>query len=264
MKKFVEFFLRKITGKKRLQKFWLGWYKLSLRGMNYGSAGNINESGEMYVINYVKDKFKNEELLTIFDVGANIGSYTVALSEYFKENAIIHSFEPSVKTYEKLLENIKGISNIIPNNVGLSNKESKLILFTNEEESVFASVYQRNIAHLGISMNKTEEAKFTTIDNYCLENNIQMIHFLKLDIEGHELSAFKGAEQLINNNKISCIQFEFGGSNVDSGTHFLDFYSYLKGKYKIYRILKDGLIEINDYNERVEVFLTSNYFAELK
>ena len=49
-----------------------------------------------------------------------------------------------------------------------------------------------------------------------------MIDLLKLDVEGNELLALKGLSDSIEYIKI--IQFEFGGSNIDSRTYFQDFY----------------------------------------
>jgi hypothetical protein len=83
-----------------------------------------------------------------------------------------------------------------------------------------------------------------------------------LDIEGHELNALKGAKEMINKNAIDFIQFEFGGCNIDSRTYFQDFFYLLKNKFKIYRILTDGLFEIVEYKETHEVFITVNYLAE--
>jgi len=110
-------------------------------------------------------------------------------------------------------------------------------------------------------MDKTEAIKLTTIDAYCAENQIERIHFLKLDIEGHELNALNGAKKMIKDNRIDFIQFEFGGCNIDSRTYFQDFYYFLKDNYTIYRILKDGIYELSNYKEIYEIFITTNFLA---
>ena len=79
-----------------------------------------------------------------------------------------------------------------------------------------------------------------------------------------KLKALNGAAQMINSKQIDVIQFEFGGCNIDSRTYFQDFYYLLKDNYKIYRILKDGLYQINQYKEIYEAFTTTNYLAEKK
>ncbi len=38
-----------------------------------------------------------------------------------------------------------------------------------------------------------------------------MPHFLKLDIEGHELAALQGAQKLLSRGAVDVIQFELGG-----------------------------------------------------
>lgn len=264
MKKIISKILNTIIGKKRYQNLFESIFNISLRGLNYGNGGDFKESGELNVLKYLDEKFNSEESLILFDVGGNIGGYSKALSDFFNEKAIIHAFEPSLKTYEIFLETTKDIQNIIPNNYGLSDIENHQLLYTNEKGSGLASVYQRNLEHFGISMDQSEEIKLSTIDNYCKVNDINRIHFLKLDIEGHELKALNGAKQMISSKKIDVIQFEFGGCNIDSRTYFQDFYYLLKDNYRIFRVLKNGLFEIPTYKETYEIFITINYLAVKK
>ena len=83
-------------------------------------------------------------------------------------------------------------------------------------------------------------------------------------IEGHELKALKGAARMINEKKVDVIQFEFGGCNIDSRTYFQDFFYLLKDNFTIYRILRDGLLEMPTYQETHEIFITINYLAVKK
>ena len=248
----------KILSKIRNQDIWENIFQLSLSEMNFGNGGDFSQSGELFVAKFIQSKLEKEPLIIIFDVGANIGGYSKAMSDIFKANSKIFSFEPSKKTFDLFLEKTKNCNNIIPNNFGFSDKEYNQVLFTNSEGSGLASVYQRKLDHFGINMNKTEEIKLTTIDTYCAENKIERIHFLKLDIEGHELNALNGAKKLINDKKIDFIQFEFGGCNIDSRTYFQDFYYFLKDNYNIYRVLKNGIYELSTYKETYEIFITIN------
>jgi FkbM family methyltransferase len=233
----------------------------TLNRMNFGMGGDFSESGELFVAKYIKEKLENEIELIIFDVGANVGNYSKMLSDLFTLKTKIFAFEPSAKTYNLLLSTIVDCKNVYPNNFGFSDIETKQTLFTDVEGSYLASVYQRNLDHFGINMSKTEEIKLRTIDAFCAENNIDRINFLKLDIEGHELSALRGTKQMIKDGKIDYIQFEFGGCNIDSRTYFQDFYYLMKDNYKIYRILNNGIYELSNYKEIYEVFITVNYLA---
>lgn len=254
----------KVLSKVSSQHVWEKIFEYSLKQMNLDNDGSFNQSGELFVARHIQNKLEKEALITIFDVGANSGNYSKALSTIFNANAKIYSFEPSKKTYSLLLETTKNIRNIIPNNFGFSDKKSNQLLFTNSEGSSLASLYQRDLDHFGIQMNKTEEIILTTIDSYCYENQIERINFLKLDIEGHELNALRGANKMMDDKKIDFIQFEFGGCNIGSRTYFQDFYKLLKDNFKIYRILKNGIHEIKTYKETCEIFMNSNYLAVRK
>lgn len=67
---------------------------------------------------------------------------------------------------------------------------------------------------------------------------------------------------MLASGAVDFIQFEFGGTNIDSRTYFQDFYYLLKDQYNIYRILKDGLFQITQYKEVYEVFITTNFLAQ--
>ena len=264
MRKLLINLLKYSLGRRRLQWLYDFLFKLSIAGMNFGNGGDFKDSGESYVLAYLKKKYKNEKFLVLFDIGANVGEYSQMLSLTFGANANIHSFEPSKKTFEAFVETTKGIASITPNNLAIGEQDGELILFSNDERSGLSSVYQRRLDHIGISMEQSEKIMITTIDAYCQKQNINKIHFMKLDIEGHEFKALLGAKQMIENGHIQAIQFEFGGCNIDSRTYFQDFFYLLNDKYHLYRILKDGIYEIKNYSELFEIFTTVNYFAELR
>ena len=245
----------------RGQDSWLALYKVSLKQMNYGNNGDFDRTGELNILKYMDREFGKELPITIFDVGANVGDYAQVLVNYFGSRATIHSFEPSAKTYELFIKSTRAIPNIIPNQFGLSDSENTQLLFTNHEGSVWASVYKRNLDRYGMSLDQSEEIKLSTIDIYCRVNKIERIHFLKLDIEGHELSALRGAQQMIMDRKIDLIQFEFSSGNIDSRTYLQDFYQLLYSEYRIFRILQDGLHDMKEYQESYEIFVTTNYLA---
>ena len=58
------------------------------------------------------------------------------------------------------------------------------------------------------------------------------------------------------------IQFEFGGSNIDTRTFFQDFWYFFKDRnFSIYRITPNGILPIREYTEHDEFFSTTNYIA---
>jgi hypothetical protein len=137
-----------------------------------------------------------------------------------------------------------------------------MTLYTNEECSGIASVYNRALEHADVRMDKQETIEIKILDSFCESEGIEHINFLKMDIEGHELKALEGAKNLLENDKIDYIQFEFGGCNIDSRTYFKDFYYLLKDKYILYRIIRDGFYELKEYKELYECFTAVNFFAK--
>lgn len=267
------FLLYKFKGKNarghlNIQKFNTVVQEFALSLMNYRGGGNYEDSGEKEALFYVKNalqkRYSNNQMF-LFDVGANVGLYSLELAKNFGEKASIHSFEPLDTTFEKLKENTLNSSNIIIHNQGLSNTASVIPFYTsNVEFEMKSSVYQHNKEHFNLDMVIKKDCQFTTVDKFCTENDICHIHFLKIDVEGHEMAVIEGAKLMIENKAIDFIQFEFGAFNIESRTYFQDFWYYLKDRYNIYRIIPQGLIPITKYTELMEIFRYSNYLAELK
>jgi len=260
MKKTILRIQKKINGK-FMQKFFEDLHSFALHGMGYGEGGDFRDSGEVKVINYIRNKAGKN--VTLFDVGANIGNYSLLLKDKFP-NSSIFSFEPSKKTFEKLKLNIKDKKNILSVNCGLGAKEETRILYYNYELSGLSSLYKRKWDNYDVDLDKEEKVKIITLDKFCRDKNINHIDFLKIDVEGNEFNVLKGAQDMLSKRRIRFIQFEFGGQDVDAKTFFRDFWTLLNKNYKFYRIFPGGIYPIKDYTEKREIYSAMNYFLELK
>ena len=87
---------------------------------------------------------------------------------------------------------------------------------------------------------------------------------LKVDVEGHELAVLRGAQGTLARDCIALVQFEVGPTTLAAGNSFWQFWELLSPRYRLYRILPDGLAPIDRYREQDEVFLTTNYLAVLR
>jgi FkbM family methyltransferase len=257
-------------GNKYLFKIFKLLHKIALRGMNFGGGADLHESGELYVLRYIKDELEKQNMekpVTIFDVGANRGGYSLAVEKIFKnlgKKITIYAFEPASITFQSLAKRVANSSQITPVNMGLNNKTAEAILFSNQEASPLASLYPRNLEHLDISLGRQENVHLTTVDEFCGQRGITRIDFLKLDVEGHELSVLEGAQNMLQKRAVSYIQFEFGGTDIDSRTFLRDYFNMLKKDYQFYYILRNGLVRMLHYEEQDEIFITTNYLAILK
>ncbi len=258
--KLIKKFIAPKVGKLKYQVLFESLYQLSLKGMNFGGCGT-DDSGERQAIQNMKNRLASQGKLTVFDVGANIGNYTLLFHEVLGDRAEIHAFEPSKKTYQSLSRNVGGIAGVLLYNHGFGNENAMLTLYSDHDDSGIASVYNRNLQHLNLQLSNTEEIEIKTVDSFCASNDIKHLHYLKIDVEGHELKVLEGAAQMLAADAIDYIQFEFGGTQIDSRTFFRDFFYLLKEKYVIHRIVKDGIVAINEYSEALEVFSLVNYLA---
>lgn len=104
---------------------------------------------------------------------------------------------------------------IIP--LALGSESKVMTLYADTPGSGLASLSKRRLQHFGIELKHHEEVKVTTLDVWIQSNEVKP-DFLKLDIEGFELFALQGGLEELESIKV--IQFEFGGSNIDTRTFF--------------------------------------------
>jgi FkbM family methyltransferase len=255
-------FLSLIAGRKKWQSLFETLNHVSLIGI-YGFGYDSEISGEKGALEYVSKKLNKEDALIVFDVGANIGNYTLLINKIFQEKASIFSFEPSRLTYQKMIDNTIKIQNLQCFNFGFGDKNTTMKLYSNVAGSTLASLYNRNLEHCDIEMSIEESVEIKTIDTFCFQpRGVKNIHFLKIDVEGHELKVLNGGSEMIKTGNIDYIQFEYSSCNIDSRTYFKDFFLLLKERYHIYRIMRDGLYIINQYKEIYECFRATNFLAE--
>ncbi len=127
----------------------------------------------------------------IIDAGACLGDSALILSEYTDKN--VYAFEPLLNNYNLLLKTIElnNRKNIIPVNLGLSDKESRAYMTYSSE----------NIGGAGICQEATaNEVSIVTLDDY-VENNDINVGLIKADIEGFEQNMLKGARKTIEKFK---------------------------------------------------------------
>lgn len=164
-----------------------------------------------FYVDYLK------EGMTVFDVGANIGELTLLYSKFVGEKGAVHSFEPCVKTFEKLnlISKISNRPQIKLNNMALYSKVQEVTLNTyGDDLSAWNTIADRKV---GTVVN-TEKMMAYTVDEYCKQNKIDTIDLLKVDVEGAEYDVLLGAEQMFRNKKIKCCAFETGGTTFDMGS----------------------------------------------
>jgi FkbM family methyltransferase len=232
-------------------------YLFSLRGLGILNSENDHISGEKYLLKYLNKK----NIKVIFDVGANVGQFANLILRT-NPNATIYSFEPHPASFKKLSE-IKH-DNFNCFNIGLGEKTSTMTLYDykDKEGSSHAALSKDVITNIHNSEAQAIEVEIKRLDDFCNENKIDEIDFLKIDVEGFELDVLKGASHFIKDKKIKYIQFEFNSNNLISRTRLKDFEDILEG-YNFYRLMSDGMIPLKNENLLFkEIFAFQNIYAE--
>jgi hypothetical protein len=115
-----------------------------------------------------------------------------------------------------------------------------------------------------ISVQSRQHITLTSIDDYTERNNIDRIDLLKIDVEGHEFAVLRGAKHFLSTGAISMVQFEYGGTFIDSHTFLKDIWEYLKDvhpSFEFYKIVRNGVVHVPKYDPRLDDFKYSNWVA---
>ena len=224
-----------------------------LQGKGYGSATIEKE------IACIAGLLKHKPSY-VLDIGGNVGNYTAEICKLWP-GVFVHIFEPSPTNLPKLRLRFGTQKNITIHPFAVSDFEGTTTLFADEPGSGMGSLSHRNLSHLGISdFNNEEQIRVVRLDEYWKQLGGGKIDIVKLDIEGHELSAIYGMGSLVE--QIGVFQFEFGGCNIDTRTYFKDFFNFFtEHHFSIYRITPFGPELIDRYRENDEFFSTTNFLA---
>lgn len=127
----------------------------------------------------------------IFDIGANIGWYSLHLSQQ-EPQAKIYAFEPVPTTHQRLLINLarnEAGARVTPVSGGLSDTPGAFDMFVPATSGSPAA--SLNELHPGEGSRRVS-CRFTTLDKFIDDNGVEQLDFLKCDVEGAELRVLKG------------------------------------------------------------------------
>lgn len=228
-------------------------------GKGFGAATTDEEV--QAIARFVRNR--NMQKVVVLDVGANIGNWSASIVSTLPAAHII-AFEPSKQAYSKLVLRFQDFPNVSCVNTALGKSDEKSHLYADESASGLSSLTKRRVAHFGIDFNYSEEVEITKLDTWIKSQDKDFSpNILKMDVEGNEFDVLRGAYETLG--LIEIVQFEFGGSNIDTRTFFQDFwYFFIDHGFDIYRISPTGPVLIEKYRESDETFRPTNYVAVKK
>ena len=221
-----------------------------------GWVGGVE--GEIQAIQHLA-KNAGIDLPIVLDVGANIGSWTSALKKIMPESEV-HAFEPNSVAFIRLENRLGTLKDVHIYHVGLGKEAKRATLYFDLPASTKASLINRRLNHINITLSSSEDVQITTLDAWQHEFNVTAPNILKLDVEGYEFEVLRGGENLLKSIKV--VQFEFGGADIDSRIFFQDFwYFFLEEGFDILRLTPRGLRKVTRYDEIEETFRFTTFYA---
>ena len=185
----------------------------------------------------------------VFDIGANIGSYTYALSSTVGNSGKVFAFEPlpdNLRLLHFIKESMR-LSNttVIPE--ALSEKQGEMSLSV----PIIGGVKKNTRAYLASEHSYDSIiVKVTTISEIVDRYQLNRIDFIKCDAEGAENMIFRGGENVIK-KYAPIILCELGEASVNYGLDDNEVFDYIKKlcDYNVYVFLNNKLKPVNEYEK---------------
>jgi FkbM family methyltransferase len=138
----------------------------------------------------------------VVDAGANIGIYSQLLAKCVGPSGDVHCFEPDPKNFARLSAAVSSLSNVHANQFALSNKTGSATLYISDKLNVDHRAYPTQG-----ETRRTLSIRSIRLDDYF--NAGDRVDLIKMDIQGFELHALRGAQRLLDDNPDIRLLFEF-------------------------------------------------------
>lgn len=132
---------------------------------------------------------------TVIDVGANVGQFAVASAKLFP-NVPVHSFEPDPDCVAVLEKNVRSLGNVSVYPVALGDEEGEVAFHVNshsQSSSILALAENHIVAFPDARERGTIQVKVSTLDKTFTGVELRGPVLLKLDVQGYEAQALRGA-----------------------------------------------------------------------
>ncbi len=138
----------------------------------------------------------------VVDAGANIGIYSQFLARCVGPTGTVHSFEPSPENFARLRAAIASLPNVRVNQLALSDKTGDSLLYVSEELNVDHRAYPTEG-----EARRTLSIRSARLDDYFKSG--ERVDLIKMDIQGYECHALRGAKRVLQENPEIKLLLEF-------------------------------------------------------
>jgi FkbM family methyltransferase len=155
------------------------------------------ENYESAVFDYLKRHVQAG--MTVFDVGAHVGLFTVLLARWVGSTGRVFAFEPAPLTRAALMDHLalnEMNNRVSVRQLAVSDQEGSALLYTvaNSPENTLSANHGRLPQARGATVT------VTTLDAFCASQSL-IPNIIKIDIEGFEIHALRGARRILEHSR---------------------------------------------------------------
>jgi len=182
--------------------------------------------------------------MTVLDLGAHHGLYTLLASKRVGSRGRVIAFEPSRRERRALLLHLilNRCANVKVERLAVGSENTEASFFVVKGSQTGCNSLRPPDVRSGTSRTRV---RVTRIDDWLEKQKYEQIDFVKLDVEGAELEALKGASKLLERRPRPVILAEVQDvRTIPWGYRAKDILAHLRDKgYRWFRLSTDGTPE---------------------
>jgi FkbM family methyltransferase len=192
----------------------------------------------------------------VVDVGANIGIYSEFLSQRVGPTGLVHSFEPSPDNFRRLSAATRNLPNVRISQAAVGERTGEARLYISDKLNVDHRAYTTD----GDSR-RAVPTEMIALDDYFKPG--QNVDLIKMDIQGYELHALRGAQRVLRENSSINLLLEFWPAGLEqAGVDWEELVETLQGlSMNLTLVRTHGLIPFDARDVRSEISWYVNLFA---
>ena len=144
----------------------------------------------------------------VVDVGANIGIYSQFLSGCVGPTGLVHSFEPSSDNFRRLSAATSGLRNVRLTRAVVGERGGECKLYVSDKLNVDHRAYKTDG-----DLRRAIPTDMVALDDYFKPG--QRVDLIKMDIQGYELHALRGAQRVLQENPDINLLLEFWPAGLE-------------------------------------------------
>jgi FkbM family methyltransferase len=192
----------------------------------------------------------------VVDAGANIGVYSQFLSRCVGPTGTLHSFEPSPENFRRLQSATCKLANVRLSQAAVGECSGKSELYVSNRLNVDHRTYATEA-----DSRRTVPIDIVALDDYFKPG--QRVDLIKMDIQGYELHALRGANRVLADNPAAKLLLEFWPYGLEqAGGNWRELIDTLRIKnMSVSQITNYGLVPFRSDSVRVSPEWYVNLFA---